>query len=224
MNLRPSGYEPDELPGCSTPRQFCWLFLPLMVFCGWFLGLGSWRFGDRFREGFSFSVWSGGDLLSHVLRRSTIGATALNGRVRDGIGCFARAMATRPEGKRAARRPGAFALGPCAASSVLFQVRVAFDVRAGRCALRFRGACHAVSGSDQACRAISTGQLNALPRLHLRPIDVVVFHGPQGRPCFEGGFPLRCLQRLSCPLIATQHCRWHDNWSTSGAFTPVLSY
>ena len=22
MNLRPSGYEPDELPGCSTPRQF----------------------------------------------------------------------------------------------------------------------------------------------------------------------------------------------------------
>ena len=23
MNLRPSGYEPDELPGCSTPRQFC---------------------------------------------------------------------------------------------------------------------------------------------------------------------------------------------------------
>ena len=22
MNLRPSGYEPDELPGCSTPRQY----------------------------------------------------------------------------------------------------------------------------------------------------------------------------------------------------------
>ena len=43
----------------------------------------------------------GGDLLSHVLRRSTIGATALNGRVRDGIGCFARAMTTKPE-----KRPG----------------------------------------------------------------------------------------------------------------------
>ena len=42
----------------------------------------------------------GGDLLSHVLRRSTIGATALNFRVRDGIGCFARAMATRPEKKQ----------------------------------------------------------------------------------------------------------------------------
>ena len=38
----------------------------------------------------------GGDLLSHVLRRSTIGATALNGRVRDGIACFARAVTTKP--------------------------------------------------------------------------------------------------------------------------------
>lgn len=41
----------------------------------------------------------GGDLLSHVLGRSTIGATALNFRVRDGIGCFARAVATKPEKK-----------------------------------------------------------------------------------------------------------------------------
>src|SRR5690348_16347919 len=24
LNLRPSGYEPDELPGCSTPRQHQW--------------------------------------------------------------------------------------------------------------------------------------------------------------------------------------------------------
>ena len=24
MNLRPSGYEPDELPGCSTPRHWFW--------------------------------------------------------------------------------------------------------------------------------------------------------------------------------------------------------
>ena len=31
--------------------------------------------------------------------------------------------------------------------------------------------------SDQADRAISTGKLNALPRLHPRPINVVVFHG-----------------------------------------------
>src|ERR1700678_3738515 len=27
LNLRPSGYEPDELPGCSTPRLGCASFL-----------------------------------------------------------------------------------------------------------------------------------------------------------------------------------------------------
>ena len=45
----------------------------------------------------------GGDLLSRVLRRSTIGATALNGRVREGTGCFARAMTTKPRKKHAPR-------------------------------------------------------------------------------------------------------------------------
>ena len=44
----------------------------------------------------------GGDLLSHVLRRSTIGVVALIGRVRDGIGSFAAAMTTKP-GKRHGR-------------------------------------------------------------------------------------------------------------------------
>ena len=43
-----------------------------------------------------FLIKFGGDLLSHALRRSTIGATALNCRVRDGIGCFAYAMTTKP--------------------------------------------------------------------------------------------------------------------------------
>ena len=38
----------------------------------------------------------GGELLSHVLRRSTIAAAALNFRDRDGIGCIARAIATKP--------------------------------------------------------------------------------------------------------------------------------
>ena len=32
---------------------------------------------------------------------------------------------------------------------------------------------------SSANRAISTGQLRGLPRFHLRPIDVVVFHGSQ---------------------------------------------
>ena len=57
----------------------------------------------------------------------------------------------------------------------------------------------AITGSNQAYRAISTGQLNASPRLHLRPIDVVVFHGPQGYLVSRGasrldafsGYPVR---------------------------------
>jgi hypothetical protein len=49
---------------------------------------------------------------------------------------------------------------------------------------RSGGVLIAVTGSDQAYRAISTGQLNALLRLHLRPIDVVVFHGPDGETLF----------------------------------------
>ena len=52
----------------------------------------------------------GGDLLSHVLRRSTIGATALNDRVRNGAGCFARAMTTKPKKDHNAARCGVFGL------------------------------------------------------------------------------------------------------------------
>src|SRR3974377_903093 len=62
--------------------------------------------------------------------------------------------------------------------------------------------------SNQENRAISTGKLNALPRLHTRPINVVVYHGSQGRTRFEVGFSLRCLQRLSRPHVATLHCGW----------------
>ena len=163
-------------------------------------------FVSSYQRDIAFLTRSGGDLLSHVLRRSTIGAAALNGRVRDGIGCFARARATRP-GKKRSAFPVPFVSG--------LQGMLSKDAF---------GRSLSSSGSNQAYRAISTGQLNALLHVHLRPIDVVVFHGSQGRPCFEGGFTLRCLQRLSCPFIATQHCRWHDNWSTSGTFTPVLSY
>ena len=46
----------------------------------------------------------------------------------------------------------------------------------------------------------------------------------QGRPRLEGGFPLRCLQRLSRPRLATQRCHGRDNWYTRGASVPVLSY
>ena len=44
-------------------------------------------------------------------------------------------------------------------------------------------------GNDQADRGISTGKLNVSPRLHTRPINVVVFHASQGNTRFEVGFP-----------------------------------
>ncbi len=76
--------------------------------------------------------------------------------------------------------------------------------------------------------AISTGQLHASRRFHLRPINDVVFIGPSGiapgRTYLKAGFPLRCFQRLSLPHIATLPCRWRDNRSTRGASIPVLSY
>ena len=57
----------------------------------------------------------------------------------------------------------------------------------------------AFTGSNQAYRAISTGQLNALLRLHLRPIDEMVYLGPQGYLVLRGasrldafsGYPFR---------------------------------
>ena len=77
-------------------------------------------------------------------------------------------------------------------------------------------------------RLISTGQLNALPRLYPRPINVVVYHEPysikDGRVNLGKGFVLRCFQRLSSPHVATQRCPWWNNWYTIGASIPVLSY
>jgi hypothetical protein len=140
-----------------------------------------------------------------------------------GSGVSLAAVATKPAERKAG---GCGAAGPSALVSRIRRTRLSCPGDAGpRSVDSCPGAgVRLLPDRIEACRAISTGQLNALPRLYLRPIDVVVFHGPQGRPGFEGGFPLRCLQRLSRPHIATLHCRWHDNRSTSGAFTPVLSY
>ena len=70
-----------------------------------------------------------------------------------------------------------------------------------RCRLRLLCVLRSLTstGSNQAYRAISTGQLNALQRLHLRPIDVVVYHGSQGYLVLRGasrldafsGYPVR---------------------------------
>ena len=44
-----------------------------------------------------------------------------------------------------------------------------------------------------------------------------------GISLLEGGFTLRCLQRLSLPDLATLPCTWRCNRYTSGPSTPVLS-
>ena len=44
------------------------------------------------------------------------------------------------------------------------------------------------------------------------------------RPGFAVGFPLRCVQRLSCPNLATRLRGWRHDRSTRGSSTPVLSY
>ena len=147
----------------------------------------------------------GDDLLSHVLRQSTIGAKAFDGRVRDGIGSYHLAKATRPA-KNGRSKTGF--------SGLLQNALALCSNRVSRLG----------DESNQAERAISTGKLHALPRFYIRPINVVVFHGSSGRTCFEAGFPLRCLQRLSIPYIATLHCGWRHNRSTRDTFTPVLSY
>ena len=176
----------------------------------------------------------GSDLLSRVLGRSTIGAEGLHGRVRHGIGCGPLAIATRSS-KRAKREawfnsPGGRPGGCWVQFDPAGSNRVGL-VRPWRIE-PWRQARPAGRGLDpghewrrlKLDRAIRTGQLHALPRFHTRPINVVVFHGSRGRPGLEGGFPLRCLQRLSRPNLATRRCRWRDNRYTRGSSTPVLSY
>lgn len=151
----------------------------------------------------------GSDLLSQGLSHSTIGAEAFNGRVRDGIGLRRFARTTRPA-KDKKTKQAIFAFSSVANAS--HSVRDLLDPM------------DTENESNQANRTISTGKLHALLHFHTRPINVVVFHGSQGNARFEVGFPLRCFQRLSRPYIAMLHCRWRDNSSTRGTFTPVLSY
>ena len=73
-------------------------------------------------------------------------------------------------------------------------------------------------------RAISAARLNVSPRSHLRPIDVVVCHGPPRRPHLGAGFALRCPQRLSRPDAATRLRAWRHDRHTVGPSDPVLSY
>ena len=91
LNQRPSGYEPDELPDCSTPRYRRALDAkkgrprrdsPLT--CEWVLF-----------PCLAPAAMPGGVLLFQRLSVSTIGAAWFHGRVRDGIGWVTGAMTTK---------------------------------------------------------------------------------------------------------------------------------
>ena len=108
-----------------------------------------------------------------------------------GSGVWPLAMATRPAIPFPGRGPWrAHGFGPWAPAGAAFRglsCEKEEEVSVGRWgpASRFGGdrfagqrvlpLCAAVG--IKANRAISTGQLNGLLRFHLRPIDVVVFHG-----------------------------------------------
>ena len=189
----------------------------------------------------------GGDPLSRALRRSTTGAAGFHGRVRDGVGCGTRAMAAGPGGRprggvasvtllvsgvcvRACLEP-ACVLVPSSLSCVVVVPRLvgrrcASSRPAPPCGVAppaVRGAA-SPPGRGEPSRAIRTGRLRASPRLHPRPIDVVVSHGPRARPGLAVGFPLRCLQRLSRPDLATRLRGWRHDRPTRGPSAPVLSY
>ena len=76
--------------------------------------------------------------------------------------------------------------------------------------------------------AMSTGRLRSVAR---RPPPASqpgrlpgAFLVSDGETRLGAGFPLRCFQRFAHPDVATQRCRFPDNWHTSGPSSPVLSY
>ena len=93
LNLRPSGYEPDELPGCSTPRRLAKRGPETKTPLRDSLDSGMFNIVNGFL--LTPPAKPGDDLLFHCLGSSTIGAVRFHGRVRDGIGWVTDAMVTK---------------------------------------------------------------------------------------------------------------------------------
>ena len=109
-----------------------------------------------------------------------MGAGGFHVRVRDGIVCGPAAMATRssnapPASARCIIFDAASTSGWCVAGSGLRAVAELRWLCGVVWMIAVRGGC-----GVGAVRAIRTGQLHALLRFHIRPIDVMVYHGPRG--------------------------------------------
>ena len=73
-------------------------------------------------------------------------------------------------------------------------------------------------------RAIRTSQLRALPPLHTWPINVMVYHGPQGDLVLRWVSRLDAFSGYPVHTIATRLRGWRHDRSTRGVSIPVLSY
>ena len=147
-------------------------------------------------------VWGlggpGGGRLSRGLGRSIMGAGGFHGRVRDGIGWVTlrqghqvgQALRSGARARRSARPLGQVRGWGCVragcgreAGVAGWQAPRAWTGARRRWAgggMRADMVCCAVPRFGRAYRAIRTGRLSALPRVHPRPIDVMVSHGPRG--------------------------------------------
>jgi hypothetical protein len=156
----------------------------------------------------------GGGRLSRGLGRSIMGAGGFHGRVRDGIGWDTFRQGHQvgqalpdlavPKGAPGGGQVGGVGVcvvcgcGVAGREAVLawwWWVSCLARVGAGREADAAMGRIRL----RRAARAIRTGRLSALPRVHPRPIDVMVYHGPRGDLVLRGvsrldafsGYPVR---------------------------------
>src|SRR5690242_21683269 len=102
--------------------------------------------------------------------------------------------------------------------------RIATELVAASFTCKTCSACCLSKFYGQAMGLISSGQLNALLRLHIHPITSWSTRSLTGRSNLGSGFTLRCIQRLSMLHLATERYGWRHNSYTRGGSIPVLSY
>ena len=162
----------------------------------------------------------GSDLLSRVLRRSTIGAGEFHGRVRDGIGCISpRHDHQAGEGQELMGRRWP----SMSVRSGLWRRGVGPPDRVGRVVFilsGWTGIMRAMKPIELLVPVSFTHCCASTPGLSTWWSSTALI----GSTGFEVRFPLRCLQRLSSPYVATLQCGWRHNRSTRGMSIPVLSY
>jgi hypothetical protein len=182
--------------------------------------------------------------LPRPLRRSTIGAVGLNDRVRDGNGCGPYALTAsnffrpiRIVFLRASARSNSEVLpdepelntGRISCEQVVRQRKMVDReprILIDSCVLCVQLLLGVVKPHGR-LGPLRLEEVALLPRAAYR-------RGGLPRP-FRGGcppgtihlgacFPLRCIQRLSQPAIATRRCTWRCSRDTSGPSDSVLSY